>query len=185
MLEILDHLLLNRHVLHIGLAKEGIDNDSDEKIEEDLRDNDLKEQMEANSDISTTAMSSERISGVTAIRNYRLIRLTFSALVEDVVVLRRVEHDGIPGLTRRATNQREEGRTETLEVHMLVHFACSIDINEGELCHANNREHEDQKHEQETERGHRGQSSNQCLEDLLKPLLFLDQTEYTTNSKCA
>ena len=41
-LEIFNRLLLNWHVGHVGLADERIDDDSNEEVEEDLRNDDLE-----------------------------------------------------------------------------------------------------------------------------------------------
>jgi len=67
---------------------------------------------------------------------------------------------------------------------MVTHFRSTIKVNKGKLGHANNGEHKDKKHEEESERGHGGGGFNQCNKDSLQLLLLLDKSEYTTNSEC-
>ena len=66
---------------------------------------------------------------------------------------------------------------------MLIHLRCTFQVNETELGHTNDREHENEKHEKQAERGHRWCSLQQSFEDFLQLLLLLDQSENTTDSQ--
>ena len=66
---------------------------------------------------------------------------------------------------------------------MVIHLACIIDINQGELADANNGEHENQEQEQQAKRGHGWRSREKRLEDLLELFCFLDQPKDPTDSQ--
>ena len=103
--------------------------------------------MEDNGETRATSSCRIRIVGISAFLDHKLVRLILFALIEDAVRLRRIEHDWVPCFTSRAAKKSKESGAEVLEVHMVIHLACIIDINQGELADANNGEHENQEQE--------------------------------------
>mmetsp|Transcript_13321 Transcript_13321/g.18158 ORF Transcript_13321/g.18158 Transcript_13321/m.18158 type:complete len:228 (+) Transcript_13321:1085-1768(+) len=68
---------------------------------------------------------------------------------------------------------------------MLIHLTGIPNVDEGELGHADDREHENEKHEKQAERGHRWGGIQQRLKNFLQLLLLLDEAENATNSQRA
>lgn len=166
--------MLDRHVSQIGLAEESINDDSNEQVEEDLRDNDLEEQVESDGNARSAPLWSLPVCWVSSIGNNSRILFFLNTLVENRSGLRGVEHDCVPGFSSGTSDQGQEGGTETLEVHMSVHFAGISNSNEGELRHSNDGKHEDQQHEKETKGSHSRSGIDQSFEYLLQLLLLLD-----------
>ena len=99
-LEIFNSLLRHWHVGHVGLAEERIDDDSNEKVEEHLRNDDLEEQMEG--DCRTEATTSTGGIWVTrseAVSDHGFVRLVLLALILKGVRLGRVKHNSVPCFT--------------------------------------------------------------------------------------
>jgi len=82
-LEVFNGLLLDGDICLVGLTEEGIDNDSDEQIEEDLRDDDLEQQVEVHSEGVTTALGTVCVCRVVTAFNNRVIVFALNALVKD------------------------------------------------------------------------------------------------------
>ena len=127
--------------------------------------------------VAAAASSLQGIVRVEAISDHRLIRLILLALIENMVGLCRLEHDRVPGFSRRTAKQGQESGAEALKVHMLTHLAILVQVDKGELGHADDGEHEDEEEEKQAECTHGRESRNEGLEYLLQPLLLLHQAE--------
>ena len=77
----------------VSLAEEGVNDDGNEEIEEDLRDNDLEEQVECHSEGISTALRTVSVSRVVTTLNDRVVVFVLDALVQDGPWLARVKHD--------------------------------------------------------------------------------------------
>lgn len=80
-LEVLADFDLDGHLGQIGLTEEGIDDNSDEEVQEDLRDDNLEEEMERNSKSCTTAFGSLNEHRVVTTGNNRIEAFILDALV--------------------------------------------------------------------------------------------------------
>lgn len=74
--ELTDTVLLNRQLEVVSLTQEGIDDDRDEQVDENLVDEDVEQNKESNGGCRATTL--ERFSTVL---HHALIRLIFTALV--------------------------------------------------------------------------------------------------------
>lgn len=77
----------------VSLAEEGVNDDGNEEIEEDLGDNDLEEQVEGHSEGISTALRTVSVSRVVTTFNDRVVVFVLDALVQDGPWLARVKHD--------------------------------------------------------------------------------------------
>ena len=119
-LEVLNRLLFYRDLRR--LPEEGIDDDGDEEVEEDLRDDDLEEEVEGYRKTGTAALRPIGIIRVVTSLYNRIVVFDLFALVKDIARLGRIKHDRVPGFAGRASDQSQKRGTESLKVNMLVHF---------------------------------------------------------------
>lgn len=80
-LEVLADFDLDGHLGEIGLTEEGIDDNGNEEVQEDLRDDNLEEKMERNGKSSTTALGSFNERRVVTTGNNRIEAFILDALV--------------------------------------------------------------------------------------------------------
>lgn len=84
-------VLLNWCILQVSLTQEGVNDDCNEQIQEDLGDDYLKQDEENISTCWTSAC--ERLSSVLL---YLIIGLAFVALERDRMASREIKHDDVP-----------------------------------------------------------------------------------------
>jgi len=134
----------------LGLSEEGIHDNGDEKIQEDLGNDDLEtDEVEIGEGSWSALVRGEIVGSVIFIAELGL------ALEHNALSSGTVEHQHVPGFTRRASHEEQEGVSERLEVSVVVHTFLIGDVHEGELSHTNDCIHEEQKEEQQAQTTHR------------------------------
>ena len=91
--EIIEALLFERDVGQVCLTEESVDYDSDEEIEEDLRDYHLKGYMKTYSEVRTAAFRPVWVLRVVSTLYDTVVVLCLVALVQDRIRLVRIKHD--------------------------------------------------------------------------------------------
>ena len=66
---------------------------------------------------------------------------------------------------------------------MRSHLGGTVQVDQREHCHSNDGEHEDEKHEEQTERSHSRSRIDQGLEDLIELGILFDEPEDTADSE--
>jgi len=82
-LVVLNGLLLDRHACHICLTKECINNNGDEQVKENLRHDDLEQEMESDGEANSTTFRSVCVGWVVTAFNNGVVVFDFLTLVED------------------------------------------------------------------------------------------------------
>ena len=96
---------------------EGVHDDCNEEVEENLSCDYLEDQVEYQGGcIASTTSWSLPVCGVSTLCNDLIVAFIFEALVQDVSLLRRLKHDLIPVLSGRTPQQSHEGLEEVLKV---------------------------------------------------------------------
>lgn len=91
--KVINSLLFDWHATKVGRTKESVNDNSDEEVEEDLRDDDLIDQVEGNRNASSTALRTVSVLGVVTASNDGIVILLLNALIVEGARLGRVEHD--------------------------------------------------------------------------------------------
>jgi len=119
-------------VLH---ENEGVDDNGDEQVEEDLRDDDLER-----NEVDFGCFGHSTAVGLCVVVLDFLVGRLIIALEGDRVSAGCVKHEGVPSFPSRAAHEQQKGLRKVLEIRMLVHVA--LEFNHGEQLHTDDAVHE-------------------------------------------
>lgn len=134
---------------------EGVNDDSHDEVEVDLRNYDLED---AEEDVAcgriTTPSRTTPVIRVPPRLNYALIRLVLFTLEQDLMLPTRLKHDIVPGLAAAAPEQGHERTVKVTEIRMFAQLSFdALDWVQIDLCkklHRNCCKHEEYDDEEDT-----------------------------------